>query len=286
MKRVRAWLLATLAWSFAACAVEPHEPVTRVGETPTDPVVGATQAPLVIEPTLELVGLADVYDRLVVTALEFDAEVYLLRADESAGLDGDVVNVRYLFRDGYASTARPDGDLSLQGPGRYRVLVRVHASEPEGASVSLEGAYRRIKNVAKSDEPTPSPAEPTPSPAEPTPSPAEPTPSPAEPTPSPAEPTPSPATPSADDAYKSAPTAVAEALSITSSRAFEFYAGEVEVGAEARHLYVSWDVRTWLRALLAQPLGLTAADAPLRDDMSSPSTVFADTRAEFELIAR
>ncbi|MBM4360944.1 MAG: hypothetical protein FJ096_22825 [Deltaproteobacteria bacterium] len=227
------------------------------------------------------------------TALEFDAEVYLLRADEAAGLDGDVVNVHYAFRDGYASTARPEGDLALQGPGRYRVLVRVHASEPEGDSVSLEGAYRRIKNVPKSDEPTPSPAEPTPSPAEPTPSPAEPTPSPAEPTPSPAEPTPSPAEPTPspampadDEASKSTSGAPTEAVSITSSRAFEFYAGEVEVGAEARHLYVSWDVRTWLRALLAQPLGLTAADAPLRDEVTSPSTAFADTRAEFELIAR
>ena len=279
MTRARTWLLAALASSMAACAVEPRDPGLISGESAASPAAGATQTALVIEPTLELVGLAGVYDRLVVTALEFDAEVYLLRADETAGLDGDVVNVHYLFKDGYASTARPDGDLTLQGPGRYRVLVRVHANAPTGDSVSLEGAYRRVTNVSKSDEPTPSPAEPTPSPAEPTPSPAEPTPSPAEPTPSPAE-------PSGHDEYKAAPAEATEALFVTSSRAFEFYAGEVEVGAEARHLYVSWDVRTWLRALLAQPLGLTSSDAPLRDDMSTPSTVFVDTRAEFELSAR
>ena len=279
MTRARTWLLAALASSMAACAVEPRDPGLISGESAASPAAGATQTALVIEPTLELVGLAGVYDRLVVTALEFDAEVYLLRADETAGLDGDVVNVHYLFKDGYASTARPDGDLTLQGPGRYRVLVRVHANAPTGESVSLEGAYRRVTNVSKSDEPTPSPAEPTPSPAEPTPSPAEPTPSPAEPTPSPAE-------PSGNDEYKAAPAEATEALFVTSSRAFEFYAGEVEVGAEARHLYVSWDVRTWLRALLAQPLGLTSSDASLRDDMSTPSTVFVDTRAEFELSAR
>jgi len=279
MMRARTWLLAALASSIAACAVEPRDAGLISGDPAASPAAGGTQAALVIEPTLELVGLAGVYDRLVVTALEFDAEVYLIRADETAGLDGDVVNVHYLFRDGYASTARPDGDLTLQGPGRYRVLVRVHANAPTGESVSLEGAYRRVTNVSKSDEPTPSPAEPTPSPAEPTPSPAEPTPSPAEPTPSPAE-------PSGNDAYKAAPAEATEALFVTSSRAFEFYAGEVEVGAEARHLYVSWDVRTWLRALLAQPLGLASSDAPLRDDMSTPSTVFVDTRAEFELSAR
>ena len=265
MKRARTWLLAALASSMAACAVEPRDPGLISGESAASPAAGATQTALVIEPTLELVGLAGVYDRLVVTALEFDAEVYLLRADENAGLDGDVVNVHYLFKDGYASTARPDGDLTLQGPGRYRVLVRVHANAPTGESVSLEGAYRRVTNVSKSDEPTPSPAEPTPSPAEPTPSPAE---------------------PSGNDEYKAAPAEATEALFVTSSRAFEFYAGEVEVGAEARHLYVSWDVRTWLRALLAQPLGLTSSDASLRDDMSTPSTVFVDTRAEFELSAR
>ena len=279
MTRARTWLLAALASSMAACAVEPRDPGLISGESAASPAAGATQTALVIEPTLELVGLAGVYDRLVVTALEFDAEVYLLRADETAGLDGDVVNVHYLFKDGYASTARPDGDLTLQGPGRYRVLVRVHANAPAGESVSLEGAYRRVTNVSKSDEPTPSPAEPTPSPAEPTPSPAEPTPRPAEPTPRPAE-------PSGNDEYKAAPAEATEALFVTSSRAFEFYAGEVEVGAEARHLYVSWDVRTWLRALLAQPLGLTSSDASLRDDMSTPSTVFVDTRAEFELSAR
>ena len=150
MMRARTWLLAALASSIAACAVEPRDAGLISGEPAASPAAGGTQAALVIEPTLELVGLAGVYDRLVVTALEFDAEVYLIRADETAGLDGDVVNVHYLFRDGYASTARPDGDLTLQGPGRYRVLVRVHANAPTGEWCALNSADRPFMSVRRS----------------------------------------------------------------------------------------------------------------------------------------
>jgi len=325
MKASRLLLLGLLVAALPGCAEEPSitpsAPASGSGATASDE---AREGALVIQPTLELIGMSDVYDRLVVTSLQFDAEVFLIPTNSDTFASGDAVHVRYDFNEGYASTLRPEGDLQLLGPGTFRVLVRVRP-EAEAPSVEVEGGYRSA-SLGKTDDPTPSPAEPTPSPADPTPSPADPTPSPADPTPSPADPTPSPADPtpspadptpspadepgdaeSRDDAPAMTPpnadptpspaepagtrskterTAQSETIYVTSERAFEFYAGEVEIGPDAHTLFVSWDVRTWLRALLAQPLGLATTESSMPEQVEPSGSAFVDTRGDFRIIAR
>ena len=318
MKASRLLLLGLLVGGLPGCADEsstaPSVPGDGIGASA--PEAGRDGA-LVIQPTLELIGMSDVYDRLVVTSLQFDAEVFLIPTNSDAFAKGDAVHVRYDFNEGYASTLRPEGDLQLLGPGTFRVLVRVRP-EAEAPSVEVEGGYRSA-SLGKTDDPTPSPADPTPSPADPTPSPADPTPSPADPTPSPADPTPSPADPTpspadepdgadgSDDApgmtppnadptpspaepagarSKTESSAQGETIYVTSERAFEFYAGEVEVGPDAHTLFVSWDVRTWLRALLAQPLGLSSSESSVPEHVDPSGSTFVDTRGDFRIIAR
>ncbi len=297
MKASRLLLLGLLVGGLPGCADEsstaPSVPGDGIGASA--PEAGRDGA-LVIQPTLELIGMSDVYDRLVVTSLQFDAEVFLIPTNSDAFAKGDAVHVRYDFNEGYASTLRPEGDLQLLGPGTFRVLVRVRP-EAEAPSVEVEGGYRSA-SLGKTDDPTPSPADPTPSPADPTPSPADPTPSPAdEPdgadgsddapgmTPPNADPTPSPAEP-AGARSKTESSAQGETIYVTSERAFEFYAGEVEVGPDAHTLFVSWDVRTWLRALLAQPLGLSSSESSVPEHVDPSGSTFVDTRGDFRIIAR
>ena len=283
MKASRLLLLGLLVAALPGCAEEPSitpsAPASGAGTTTSD---DTREGALVIQPTLELIGMSDVYDRLVVTSLQFDAEVFLIPTNSDTFASGDAVHVRYDFNEGYASTLRPEGDLQLLGPGTFRVLVRVRP-EAEAPSVEVEGGYRSA-SLGKTDDPTPSPADPTPSPAD------EPgdadergdapgmTPPNADPTPSPAEP--------AGTRSKTERTAQSETIYVTSERAFEFYAGEVEIGADAHTLFVSWDVRTWLRALLAQPLGLATTESSMPEQVEPSGSAFVDTRGDFRIIAR
>jgi hypothetical protein len=242
------------------------------------------------------VGLADVYDDLLVTDVHFEADLYLLPEGDDDAV-GDAVGIAFDLVDGIPSTVVPDGALTLAEPGRYRLLVRVRP-DADGTSVEVTGGY--VGSLARGkadDEPTPTPAEPTPTPAEPTPTPAnpgdapgEPTPTPAEPTPTPAEPTPTPAeptpTPARGKAESGAAEAAAERIYVRSTRAYEFFAGQVEVAPDAQVLVVTWDVRTWFRALLAQPLGLSAEEQSAAAPTATTQGGFFDQAADFRVIAR
>ena len=287
------------AIALTACGTDdptraPTNGSVNVEVEPTATVV----SPVLLAPRLELVGLADVFDDLVVTGVRFDAEIYLLPEGKDPALSGDMVPVHFEFEGGRAKTTSPDGQLRLTAAGNYRVLVRVRG-EDGGPSVEIEGGLLRAVDATRAkaetpeaEEPTPSPAQPLPSTDEPTPSPAEPTPSPAEPSPSTDEPTPSPAepSPSTDEPTPSPARGkpgdedTRELVSVRSSRVFEFHAGQVAVSAASENLVVTWDVRTWLRALLATPLGRPASDPSTLPTPDQPG--FSAETDDFRVIAR
>ncbi|MCK6571854.1 hypothetical protein L6V77_12260 [Myxococcota bacterium] len=284
-----------LALALAACGTETaHAPVA--GSTSAPPVgpAGEAAAPLTLSPQVELVGLADVYDDLLVTDVHFEADLYLLpEGDDEAA--GDAVAIAFDLVDGVPATLVPDGALTLAAPGRYRLLVRVRP-DARGTSVEVTGGYvGQLARGKADDEPTPTPAEPTPTPAEPTPTPAnpgdepgEPTPTPAEPTPTPAEPTPTPAEPTPTPARGKAESGAeaAEQVYVRSTRAYEFFAGTVEIAPDAEVLVVTWDVRTWFRALLAQPLGISAEEQAAAAPTATTQGGFFDQATDFRVIAR
>ena len=75
MKASRLLLLGFLVAALPGCAEEPSitpsAPASGAGTTTSD---DTREGALVIQPTLELIGMSDVYDRLVVTSLQFDAD--------------------------------------------------------------------------------------------------------------------------------------------------------------------------------------------------------------------
>jgi hypothetical protein len=73
---------------------------------------------------------------------------------------------------------------------------------------------------------------------------------------------------------------------VRSSRAYEFFAGTVEVAPDAEVLVVTWDVRTWFRALLAQPLGISAEEQAAAAPTAAAQGGFFDQAADFRVIAR
>ena len=266
------------AIALTACGTDdptraPTNGSVNVEVEPTATVV----SPVLLAPRLELVGLADVFDDLVVTGVRFDAEIYLLPEGKDPALSGDMVPVHFEFEGGRAKTTSPDGQLRLTAAGNYRVLVRVRG-EDGGPSVEIEGGLLRAVDATRAKAETPEAEEPTPSPAQPLPSTDEPTPSPAEPSPSTDEPTPSPAPgkPGDEDTR--------ELVSVRSSRVFEFHAGQVAVSAASENLVVTWDVRTWLRALLATPLGRPASDPSTLPTPDQPG--FSAETDDFRVIAR
>ncbi len=290
------WILSALL-ALAGCGDEDAAISGRAGNAaPADGPASAAESRLVLAPRVELIGLGDVFDALRVTRLAFTAEVFLLPEEIGAGV-GDAVDIRFDFEDGVADTATLQRDLHLDAPGRYRILLRLYAPDAETASVEVQGTVLDAEAIArnKADEPAHSPAEPAPSPAdeadEPAPSPAEPAPSPAdeadEPAPSPAEPAPSPARQKPDDDPAGLRPGEllpeGQPVDVALRRSFEFYAGTVEVTPGDRELVVTWDIRAWLRVMLAEPLGLPAptheAFEPARPGFSEAPTDFrADAR--------
>lgn len=296
--------LLSAALTVTGCAA--HETASPGGARPgtsVDAPAPQADAPLSLSPRIELVGLGDVYDDLSVTDVHFGADLYLLPEGAEADAAGDSVAIEFDLVDGQARTSAPDGALAVTAGGRYRVLVRVRPDDV-GTSVEVAGGFLRTIARHKVDEPTPTPAEPTPTPAEPTPTPAEPTPTPAspaddpsssagdmdEPTPTPAEPTPTPAEPTPTPARgKPGDTTEPglEKVYVRSTRAFEFFAGTVEVQPGDSALVVTWDVRTWFRALLAQPLGISEEEqAAAATPTTASQTGFFDQAADFRVIAR
>ncbi|MCB9538037.1 MAG: hypothetical protein H6704_17425 [Myxococcales bacterium] len=277
MKRA-VWILSALL-ALAGCGDEDAAISGRAGSAaPVDGPASAAESKLVLTPRVELIGLGDVFDALRVTRLAFTAEVFLLPEEVGAGV-GDAVDIRFDFEDGVADTATLQRDLHLDAPGRYRILLRLYAPDAETASVEVQGTVLDAEAIArnKADEPAPSPAEPAPSPADEA---DEPAPSPAEPAPSPARQKPD------DDPAGLRPGELlpeGQPVDVALRRSFEFYAGTVEVTDGDRELVVTWDIRAWLRVMLAEPLGLPAptyeAFEPARPGFTEGPTDFrADAR--------
>lgn len=278
--------------------------------------IAAESGPLALDPRVDVLGVEDVFDVLEVTHLGFDAELFLLPIDNGTDNPGAVATIRVDFVDGEAHTEAVDGALDLEAAGKYRVLLRI-APLDDGVSVDIHGAFAgpesgRLKG--DDEEPAPTPAEPAPTPAEPAPTPAEPAPTPAEPAPTPAdggwgdgdpyepipkdgpglpsaEPAPTPAEPAptparakdGEPAFDPGVTSAAGApVSIASREAYEFYVGVVDVLPGDTELVITWDVRQWLRDLLAEPLGIDVED-------TAPDPIpgaFVPLGAQFQLIAQ
>ena len=284
------------------------------------PSVSASESAFELTPRVEPVGLGDIHDMLRITRLDFEAEIYVL-PDGMEAIPAQAA-IRFSFADGVARTDLRGDALRLMRGGTYQVLVRVRPRGDGSSVVLGGEYLAPDDALEKPDEePAPIPAdEPAPIPAdEPAPIPAddddddEPAPIPAdEPAPIPAdEPAPIPADESGDEPPSAEPAPIpadrgddddddddarekpegfdagetvesGEPVFVRSSRPFEFYAGTVEVSAGARELVVTWDVRNWLRALLAEPLGLPT-DAVIED---ANGTGFRDVPTDFNVRAR
>jgi hypothetical protein len=141
------------------------------------------------------------------------------------------------------------------------------AAEPEPTLAEPEPT---LADPNPAEEPEPTLAEPGPD-EEPEPTLAEPSPA-DEPEPTLAQPAPEAGAPSADEPLADGARAKNEAtvadqdardtVFVRSSNAYEFYAGTVEVSDDASALVVTWDVRRWLRNMLAAPLGLEISAEP------------------------
>jgi hypothetical protein len=110
----------------------------------------------------------------------------------------------------------------------------------------------------------------------------------AEPAPTAAEPAPTAAREKATiDAFEFTDGVEEDAsLSISTRQEYEFYAGVVELEANDSALVVHWDVRTWLRSVLAEPLGMSAEDIELTSDEFAQEPGFDGPLESFDLETR
>ena len=238
-------------------------------DTPA-PSLGSESAPLELTPRVDPVGLGDIHETLRVTRLDFDAEIYVL-PDQQGAVPGQAA-IRFRFADGVARTELRGDGLKLDRAGRYQVLVRVRPGAG-GSSVVLGGEYLAPEDPLEKPN-----AEPAPIPAdEPAPIPAD------EPAPIPADEPREGAREKPEDEFDLGDTSASgEPVFVRSSRPFEFYAGHVEIVEGARELVVTWDIRNWLRSLLAEPLGLPHEQV-IED---ANGTGFSDVPADFNVRAR
>ncbi|MBU0551699.1 hypothetical protein KJ940_09430 [Myxococcota bacterium] len=289
---------ALLLW---ACA----EPAPIIEAAPLAEPAPETVAvdELSLRPRLEPIGLSRVDERLTLTALDFNAEIFLLPEALDDGPRSDAVGLSFHYEEGQAVTSSARA-LRVSEAGRFQVLVRVRPG-PDGYSVRLtghldheEGALTALEErgeagpiaardkweagpIAARDEDEAGPiaardedeAGPIAARDEDEAGPI-----------------------AARDKGEAGPIAARDEdpsalgllrpdrlsllpLSVDSEEAFEFYAGVVDVGEDAQELLVTWDVRFWIRTLLADVVDL---------DTRAPLTQagFQDMPSEFRLIAR
>lgn len=277
---------------LAGCGDEGALPAAGQGDTPA--ASESNTSALSLAPEVQLVGLGDVYDQLSVTHLSFDAELYILPTDGGAAADS--ATVRFIFDAQGARTELLNGNLRLDAAGSWQVLVRIRPSVDDGISVRVAGDLLGdidLNTENKAEEPAPIPAEPAPIPALPSPAdnPMEPAPIPAEPAPIPAEPAPIPAhegdEPAPIPARDKGEQTVAgnDAVYVRSRLAYEFFAGDVEIHEGDQALVVTWDVRRWLRSMLASPLGVSQVDDTISPEVGLPGA-FQKVAEDFRLDAR
>ena len=72
-------------------------------------------------------------------------------------------------------------------------------------------------------------------------------------------------------------------LTVSTRQEFEFYAGIVDVSSEDDTLRIRWDVRVWLRTVLAAPLGLSDREIELSEEAFVDEPGFSDSPDAFEL---
>jgi hypothetical protein len=303
-----------LALAISACGPdEARSPTVGAADTPPAAASDEQPAPLTLAPRVELVGLADVYDDLLGHGCPLRSRPlppargrrcrgqrrcrrHCLRPRRRRhavharcprwhpGRSPPPVDIDCSF--GFAQTPRAPRSKS-----RAATSVRSHARKARWTSPRRRPrSPRRHPRSPRRHPPSPRrrPRSPRRRPAEPTPTPAEPTPTPAEPTPTPAEPTP---TPARGKAGVTTCRRRRRQIYVRSSRAYEFFAGTVEVAAgrrqhARRHLGRSHLVP---RAARATPRHLrrrtgrvaapTAADSDGRVLRSRPPTS-ASSRAE------
>lgn len=279
-------LCATLSLFAGATGCEAPGDGAYAGSTGLEGGAESAEKILYLSPEVHLIGLGDIFEGLDLQLLSFDAEIYLLPL--RGGQPADSAIVRYTLNAGQAHTEKLTGDLAAFGPGQYQVLVRINSSDEQSPSVQVQAELSAQEDRAKGrlpsqSEPAPIPAlplpgdqqEPAPIPAKPSPAdnPAEPAPIPArsspadcpmEPAPIPAEPAPIPAREeaSAPSTRKKADgeQEATQQLSVRSMDTYEFFAGNVEIFSDDQTLEVTWDVRHWLRAMLAQTLDLKSPE--------------------------
>lgn len=304
------------------------------GQSSDAPTVGSKEHKLTLVPTIEVNGTQQVFAELDIDRISFDAELFLLPVDAEADHAGDAISLHFDFENGQERTSVSARPISLAGPGKYRVLLRVHAAEETGVSLDIGGLLSGpvAQRLYKATEPAPTAAdgndeEPAPTAAsekcEPAPTAAdgndqEPAPTAAneicEPAPTAAdgndeaesayEPAPTaadgndpPSAEPAPTAAEPAPTAAREKasidsielaenedearLSVSSRQEFDFYAGVVDVRWGDQELVVAWDVRTWLRSVLAEPLGISPEAALEAERLDEPG--FDEMQGSFEL---
>lgn len=260
-------IAALLAASLAGCGeVAPPPPV---GD---EAAIADEHGALLLAPRIDVQGLDDVFETLALDHLDFDAELFVLPTDNRSAHPGAVVAIRVAVDDGVARTESLDGLLELDAAGRYRVLLRIDPSE-DGVSVNVDGAVDESPAVARAKgiaEPAPIAADGGDD----------------EPAPTPAEPAPTPARGKADQPGidPGATRGSGAPISVSSRASFEFFVGVVEIERGDTELVITWDVRTWLRELLAEPLGI--APEAEGDAATGVPGAFADFAAHFQLIAQ
>jgi hypothetical protein len=109
----------------------------------------------------------------------------------------------------------------------------------------------------------------------------------AEPAPTPAEPAPTAARGKGDTEFDPGDTeGAAHRLTVTSREEFEFYAGEVDIASGSTELVVSWDVTSWLRRVMARPLGLESSDLEEAEMLQGDEPGFDERDGDFNLMCR
>lgn len=285
-------LILLVAVCIGALACAPDDDAVRSGVGASDGTgddLATRSDQITLAPRVVLLGLNEIDETIRLNELAFEAEIFVL-PDDRAGTDGmgDVASVAYEYVRGRSLTSLLGEGVVLPGEGTYHVSVQIRAMADE-PTVQVSGEYteqveqdlggggtdRAPYTPGSGDQGQSSDSEPTPEPMdgegdEPTPEPMD--------------------EGAAETGGEGAATGGADRdaegtfadevmtriqpdpgdpIQVDSFREFTFYAGTVEVRRDSTDLIVTWDVRGWLRALLAQALGLQVSEASVSEEVQA-----------------